>query len=458
MPDYTVNSTATSNLIYIPSSLTGFIQTEEPIEEISKHGRKITVIHGELDEPEAPSCPCCGRKMHVNQQQYMRLMHVTLGSGNLLIKLKRNQYRCKPCETIFVNEIAFRHPNHRITKELHAQICMMLGTMKMSITDIAKQTGVDRSVIRDIDEVRLQALLTCIDPKSGKRVLKKPERQAQYLAIDEFKLHDNHKFATHIIDLDTGHVLYVSHGKKKQVVYEFIEHVGEEFMKGVKAVACDMNSDFQEAFETKCPWINIVFDHFHLVKNFNEKVIGAIRKDEFKRLIANNEVDKAHTLKGSRFILTSSREHLEELDKTEGQVLRQGGGLFNAPEIVRKGGRIEKLEAILKENKLLATCEIIKEELKRAYKDATDSILMELNMRCIAELCETTNNEHLCWFAKLIRAHMTGICNYAEHQISSGKIEGINNKIKTMRRMGYGYPKDEYFFLKIMGMSRGEKI
>lgn len=458
MHDYSVNSTATSNTIWIPSSLTGFVQTEEPTEELSKRGGKITIIRGVLDEPEAPICPCCGRKMRVNQQQCIRLMHVTMGTGNLLIELKRNQYRCKPCETISVNKIEFRHPDHRITKDLHAQICNMLGTLKMSITDIAKQTGVDRSVIRAIDENRLKALLTYIDPKTGKRVLKKPEIQSRNLAIDEFKLHDNHKFATHIIDLDTGYVLYIAHGKKKQVVYDFIEHVGEEYMKGVEAVACDMNSDFQEAFETKCPWIKIVFDHFHLVKNFNEKVIGAVRKDEFRRLINEDQVDKARTLKGSRFILTSSREHLEELDRTEGLVLRQGGGLFNAPEVVRKGGRVERLEAILKENKLLATCEIIKEELKRAYRDATDPIIMELNMRCIAELCETTDNPHLCWFAKLIRSHMKGICNYAEHQISSGKIEGINNKIKTMRRLGYGYPKDEYFFLKIMGMSRGESI
>ena len=61
----------------------------------------------------------------------------------------------------------------------------------------------------------------------------------------------------------TGHVLWIQEGKKKQVVYDFFDFVGEEWMSGVEAVACDMNSDFQEAFEDRCPDIQIVYDHFH---------------------------------------------------------------------------------------------------------------------------------------------------------------------------------------------------
>ena len=51
-----------------------------------------------------------------------------------------------------------------------------------------------------------------------------------------------------------------------------------------------------------------------------------------------------------------------------------------------------------------------------------------------------------------------GIIAHATYKISSGKIEGINQKIKTLRRHGYGYPDDEYFFLKIMDMSRKEYV
>ncbi len=93
-------------------------------------------------------------------------------------------------------------------------------------------------------------------------------------------MHDGHRYATHIIDLETGHVLWIQNGKKKQVVYDFIEHIGMDWMNEVEAVARDMNSDFQEAFEEKCPCIQVVFNHFHIVKNFNSKVVSEIRKDE----------------------------------------------------------------------------------------------------------------------------------------------------------------------------------
>ena len=49
-------------------------------------------------------------------------------------------------------------------------------------------------------------------------------------------------------------------------------------------------------------------------------------------------------------------------------------------------------------------------------------------------------------FAMTLMAHRSGILSWYDHHISTGKIEGINNKIKTLRRQGYGYPDDEYFF------------
>lgn len=114
-----------------------------------------------------------------------------------------------------------------------------------------------KNTVKDIDKQRLQELYT-ID---GKKLIK-PEQKAKFLGIDEFKLHNGYKYATHIIDMETGHVLWIANGKKKQVVYDFIEHVGLEWMDNIEVAASDMNSDFQEAFEEKCPHIQPVFDYF----------------------------------------------------------------------------------------------------------------------------------------------------------------------------------------------------
>ena len=72
----------------------------------------------------------------------------------------------------------------------------------------------------------------------------------------------------------------------------------------------------------------------------------------------------------------------------------------------------------------------------------------------IMELCEESKNKHLLWFKNLLYNHYDGIISHATIKISSGKIEGINNKIKSTRRQAYGYPDDEYFFLKVVDLSR----
>ncbi|MCD5443201.1 transposase, partial [Lactobacillus delbrueckii subsp. lactis] len=83
-----------------------------------------------------------------------------------------------------------------------------------------------------------------------------------------------------------------AHGKKKAVVFEFMDHVGDEWMSKVEAVACDMNSDFEEAFKGR----------FHIIKNFNDKVVSEIRKDEQRRLAEEGSPEAAKLLKNSRYI------------------------------------------------------------------------------------------------------------------------------------------------------------
>ena len=87
-----------------------------------------------------------------------------------------------------------------------------------------------------------------------------------------------------------------------------------EGIDNVEAISCDMNSDFEEAFEEMCPHIQPVFDYFHIKKNFNDKVISNVRKDEQKRLLAEGKLDEVASLKGSKLILTSSRETLKAKD------------------------------------------------------------------------------------------------------------------------------------------------
>ena len=200
-----------------------------------------------------------------------------------------------------------------------------------------------------------------------------------------------------------------------------------------------------------------VFDFFHIRKNFNDKVIGEIRKDEQRRLIAEGDLKAAASLKKSKNILTSKRETLEKKDAQAGKVLQKGVDLFNTPEVVQKSGHVERYDKIMRENRLLFTCEFIQEELTGAYNLA-DEMQMAREIAEIMDMCQETGNRHLLWFGRLLDSHFEGIIAHATYRITSGKVEGINQKIKSVRRQGYGYPDDEYFFLKLFDASRKEYV
>ena len=216
------------------------------------------------------------------------------------------------------------------------------------------------------------------------------------------------------------------------------------WMDGVEAVACDMNSDFEEAFEEKCPWIQPVFDYFHIVKNFNDKVVSEVRKDEQRRLYEEGNIEAARALKKTRYILMSNRSTLQKKDEDAAseRVIHKGSPLFKTEDIKRKTGYEAKYDALIQENRLLFTLDLVKEKLSAAYALTNEPKMAEAIIDII-DICEATGNKHLLWFT---------------YKISSGKIEGINQKIKTLRRHGYGYPDDEYFFLKIMDMSRKKYV
>lgn len=435
--------------LMIPSSLDGF-NNADTTTEISKSGRNVYCFNGTLDDDMDRTCGHCGSRMHVNNHLNVELRHLGFGGALSVVRFRKLQLRCPKCGSTILQEVPFKAEHHRITQDLYTYTRDLLALGNYTNRQVAQITGLDENIVKTIDKRRLQEKYT-ID---GKELIQ-PEQPARILGIDEFKLHNGYRFATHIIDMDTGHILWISYGKKKQVVYDFIEQVGLEWMDNVEAVACDMNSDFQEAFEEKCPHIQPVFDHFHIVKNFNEKVIAEVRKDEQKRLQEEGDEAAAKSLKRTKYILTSSRKTLQRKDKeaSEGKVISRGNALFNKEEIRRKGGYVEKYEELLKQNQLLFMVDLIKEKLADAYR-MVDEPAMAGSVIEIIDLCRSTRNDHFKWFANLIENHFEGIIAHATYQITSGKVEGINNKIKTLRRQGYGYPDDEYFFLKLFDASR----
>ena len=456
-----------TGVLYVRSDMPTFRQTAVPSivtkeKNLKVNGRQIKMIYrtqhfpGEyLDEylDTECYCPLCGRQLVENGEPETGLRHIPFGDTYTVLDVKHRRLRCltPKCGYNYTCPIDFKASGHMITTQL-LEFTENLLELGMTQKNAAFITGLNKNTVKEIDSNRLKGKYTVNG--EGKE-LKMPEKRAQYLAVDEFKLHNGHKYATAIIDLENGHILHLGHGKKKAVIYEFIDRVGLDWMSSVKAVACDMNSDFEEAFTERCPHIAIVYDYFHIVKNFNEKVVAEIRKDEQKRLIGEGREDEAKALKRTKYILTSKRETLEQKDKNaaEGTTVSKESPLFNTPDLKeKKGGLIAKYDALISENTLLMTMDITKEMLHEAYRQ-TDVEVMKVQIRNLIDTCRGAGNPHFDWFANLLENHFDGIVTHAMHHISTNRLEGFNNAIKTERRQGYGYPDDEYFFLRLIDRS-----
>ena len=446
-PNISINTISVKEILF-----NNFEKSEVSINFISTEiidDGKFVIYHFDIPTTENDRiCKQCGAKSHINRRYKITLKHGNYLGVEQRICFTRIQYHCPKCGSTHIQEIPFRDIEHRITSHLRRYIEDLLSENTFTYCQISKLTGVDKNIIIDINEKRLKNLYT-VDGKS----LKQPESPAKFLAVDEFLLHKGKKYATIIIDQETGHVLWVAKGKKKQVVYDFIEHVGLSWMKNVKAVACDMNSDFEEAFREKCPHVLIVNDHFHIVKFLNDNVIDPIRKALQKELKEKNDNAGIETLKRSKFLLKSNVATLLKKDEeaTKGKVLQKSSNLFKINEVRAKSDHLKRYTDLKQKFPIFQEIEDVKYDLQDMYMESEKSIV-EAYFNTIVDRCQTSGNKYLEKFGNLLSRHQDGVVNHGIYPISSGRIEGINQRIKTMRRSSYGLPNDQRFFLRLLDL------
>lgn len=186
-----------------------------------------------------------------------------------------------------------------------------------------------------------------------------------------------------------------------------------------------MGPAYISAVQSHIPEATLVFDHFHIIKLFNEK-LTKLRRDLQRE--AENGLGKP-ILKGIRWLLL---KHPDNLDDARNE--RQ------------------RLEQALKLNEPLATAYYMKEELRTIWhqsdKTAAQNALDEWVKKAAA-----SDINMLKQFSKTMAAHRSGILAYFDlNGLSTGPLEGINNKIKTLHKMAYGFRDVEFFKLKIMAL------
>jgi len=294
----------------------------------------------------------------------------------------------------------------------HYIICLL---EEVTVQDVSNWLKMSWHTVKEIDKTYLQKHF-------GKPTL----RDVKYIAIDEFAVSKGHTYKTVVLNLETSQVLYIGDGRQKGCLDHFWKRLRDARAR-VKAVAIDMWAVYIEAVMANLPKAKIVYDRFHIVRNFNRAL------DDVCRSVFQQETDlnKRRLIKGTRWLLLKNSDNLNA-EKSE----------------------MQRLAEALKVNQPLAAAYYLKEELQQLWLEPTlDAARKFLNSWI--KKAHSTGVFALKKFANSLAAHRSGIINWFEHQISTGPLEGLNNKIKVMKRRAYGYRDQEYFSLKIYAINEG---
>lgn len=304
----------------------------------------------------------------------------------------------------------FASPYVRYTKRM-AQLVYDLSRM-MTLTDVADATGLSWDTAKGM-----------IQPFLQKTVDELRYRDLKHLAIDEIYVGRKKKFYTLVIDLDSGRVVWVAHGRGGDCLRKFWRRIR---LAKIVAVAMDMSAAYWKAVREHLREAAIVFDRFHIVKMVHERL------DDLRRELVRQAQGLLKTsIKGLRYLLLTRRDHLE-------------------PD------KMQTLDVALKFNQPLFTAYYLKEELSLLWEQPTAKA-MEVFLK---DWCRRAAETGLRMFQKLAHTlwgHRTGILSWFVHRINSGRMEGINNKIRTLTRSAYGYRDEGFFFLKLYNLHRSRQ-
>lgn len=366
-------------------------------------------IHFYLRTPrERLACSKC-RGANVIRKGTVKREFITVPIGPKPVRIHYTVQRlgCRDCELVRQEALSFAVPYKRYTKAF-ARHALQLSK-RMTIKDVAQQLRVGWDLIRDIQYQDLKKKVKGIKLKTFRR-----------LAIDELAIGKGHTYVTIVMDLDSGAAIHIGDGKGGDAVEDFLKRVKRSGAK-IDAVAMDMSAAYIGAVQRQLPNAKIVFDHFHVTKLMNDK-LTALRRKVFHE--ASRLGQKA--IKGSRWVLVKNYEHLDA-----------------------QADEQDKLLDALVRNEALTTGYLLKEEFRQFWhqpnKEAAREFLDSWTKRAIA-----SGIHDMSTIAATLRGNRTGLLNYFDHPISTGPLEGFNNKAQLMKRQAYGYRNRHFYKLKLM--------
>lgn len=357
-----------------------------------------------------PVCSGCGRVHNspVHSRNHAVIEDLPISGRRVFLHVRKRKVVCPGDNRIRVEE--FDWIRKRFTRRFTEQLYRL--TSITTNTEAGWYLGLDDERVYRIDRAILEEL-------ASRRLY--PISVPRYMSVDEVAWQKWHKYVTNIVDIERGNVIWNHNGRGKAVMDKFYHKIGADECNKIEAVASDGARGFISSTREHAKNALIVLDHFHVKKYLNDAV-DRVRKEELKKARQDNNTDLSEILHcNKRFILMQNRV----TDK--------------------KQNLLEKLSAL---NNRVYHAMLLKEQFLSVYSTKDRKIAFANLKEWIVAAIKSQIPPFVELGFKFFRKRHY-ILNYFIHKITTSMSEGINNKIKRLKRMAYGYKDVNYFLLKI---------
>ena len=350
---------------------------------------------------ECPRCKCKTKRIHDHRTQVIK--HAPINGYETFLHLKKTRLRCTNCGKRFDMDYSdIVNPKFRCSNELFNNIILSLQNSSMTIKDAAKANNVSHGVVS-----RYLYFFAYLMQWENISTLPK------HIGIDEFKGNcDKSKYLFHVYDLDTGKTVTILKTRKYADLIDFFNSIQNR--NEVELVTMDLYDTFRNAVKAKLKKAVIVADRFHYTR------IVANALDDFRLNIWRTAkgVEKKY-FKGIKLTLLKNLQNVK-------------------PELLLKYE--ERLNHSFEVSPTLK----LAHQLYQSFLQIKDANSYHEKVKLFNDWIEDALTSTLDPFksaAETLLNWNKEILNSFKTSYTNSSTEGKNNKIKVIKRLGYGYRK-----------------
>lgn len=362
----------------------------------------------ELSATRAP-CPTCGQESAYVHQYTRRVVRDLPWAGKpCFIEFVARRFYCEACRCPF-----------RETLDWLPRCSRLTARYRHAVYAACRQTNL--KAVSEQERLGYRTVERLYYALAQEKTPFLPETPVRHLGIDEFALKKGHdQFAVALSDLEAGRLIAVLPDRKKETLLAYFDTWSQATREAVEQVALDLWETYQQVAEACFPQARPVADRFHVMKNLTDRVTTARR--QIQRALPEAA---RQTLKGCRWLLVRNATDLSEADKA-------------------------RLEAMFTLAPDLGVLHRLKEDFRTVFETATDPTEAAPLLEAWIVRVEQSGLSALTSFVALLRKRWEHILNYFHTRLTSGGVEGLNNKIKVVKRCAYGFRDFEHFALRVL--------